>query len=401
MERRISLFRGLSGRTKDVLLLCVSCLVSLVLLEVGLRIFTHFPVTETSNRVADPILGYHYLTTLADIDESGFRNPPGHTAEIAAIGDSHTYGVNVASEQSWPAQLATKIQRNVYNYGVGSFGVFAYYALARRAIEDDAKTVLIGLYPANDFVPEKSNCMMSWENGGFWWSVSKEIGTNRFECRKKKMRLAQDSVNLSFRSIIQNSAIYSIFVRVVLKLWNTMVEDVGGRRSDKTEDRIEIGKSAALNFRRVERQGNATDLGNADVRMIFENFKGFALDLQQRAMTNCADLGVILIPSKARVMLAWLSGENGDENLKRFLAAIRRQIEFEEKIVEFLTTHGISVESALPDVLAVFSEAVAQDQVFYPKYSDHPLENGYEAYADAAVRLIQTLSRARTVGAEC
>ncbi len=400
MEGRISPFRRLSGRTKDILALCVSCLVSLVLLEVGLRTFTDFPVTETSNKVPDPILGYHYLTTLADIDDAGFRNPPGHTAEIAAIGDSHTYGVNVTSEQSWPAQLATKIQRNVYTYGVGSFGVFAYYALARRAIEDDAKTVLIGLYPANDFVPIYSNCMMSWENGGFWWTVSNEIGTNKVACRKKK-RLVGDGVDLSFRSIVQNSAIYSVLVHVILKSGNTLDEDVGGRQSDKTKDRIEIGKSATLNLRRVERQGNATDPENAEIGIIFENFKGFALDLQHRAMTNCADLGVILLPSKARVMLAWLSGEDGNENLKRFLAAIQREIEFEEKIVEFLTMHGISVESTLPDVLAVFSEAVAQDQAFYPGNDGHPIERGYEAYADAAVRLVQTLSRVRNADADC
>ncbi len=100
-------------------------------------------------------------------------------------------------------------------------------------------------------------------------------------------------------------------------------------------------------------------------------------------------------------MLAWLSGEDDNETLKRFLAAIQREIEFEEKIVEFLTMHGIPVESALPDLLAVFSEAVAHDRAFYPDNDGHPLESGYEAYADAAVRLVKTLSRVRNADADC
>ena len=121
MKGRFSPIYSLFSRFSNILLLSVSCLVSLVLLEVGLRIFTEFPITELSNRVPDPILGYRYSTSLKDIDESGFRNPPGHAANIAALGDSHTYGVNVASEQTWPAQLGRLLQRNVYNYGVGSY----------------------------------------------------------------------------------------------------------------------------------------------------------------------------------------------------------------------------------------------------------------------------------------
>ncbi len=100
-------------------------------------------------------------------------------------------------------------------------------------------------------------------------------------------------------------------------------------------------------------------------------------------------------------MLEWLSRKGGNESLKQFLIAIQKQIEIEDKIVEFLTMHGISVESALPDVLAVFSEAVAQDQAFYPGNDGHPIEHGYEAYADAAVRLVQTLSRVRNADADC
>ena len=400
MKGRFSPIYSLFSRFSNILLLSVSCLISLVLLEVGLRIFTEFPITELSNRVPDPILGYRYSTSLKDIDESGFRNPPGHAANIAALGDSHTYGVNVASEQTWPAQLGRLLQRNVYNYGVGSYGIFAYYALARQAMDDGAKTIIIGLYPANDFSPIHSNCTMSWEKGGFWWGVSNEIGAKKVKCRKRKVA-AHDRVYLKLRSIIRNSAIYSIVDHVVLKSANTLDKDVEAREREKIGDRIVIGNSAALKLKRVERHGRATDLGNAEIQEVFANFKKFAIDLKQRAMTNCVGIGFLLIPSKERVMLEWLSQARGNENMERFMVEIQKQIDIEKLTVEFLNVHGISVVSSLPDALTAFSKAVAHDQAFYPYGDGHPLESGYEAYAAAAARLVQTLSRVRNADADC
>ena len=100
-------------------------------------------------------------------------------------------------------------------------------------------------------------------------------------------------------------------------------------------------------------------------------------------------------------MLEWLSQARGNENMERFMVEIQKQIDIEKLTVEFLNVHGISVVSSLPDALTAFSEAVAHDQEFYPYGDGHPLESGYEAYAAAAARLVQTLSRVRNADADC
>ena len=91
-----------------LLLLAVSVVLSVSLLEVGLRLLTPYPVTTTSNRTWHPSLGYVTSSGLPDVDEWGFRNS-GVTladADIAVVGDSMVYGANVASRDTYPAKVA-------------------------------------------------------------------------------------------------------------------------------------------------------------------------------------------------------------------------------------------------------------------------------------------------------
>ena len=102
---------------KNIGLLIVSSIFTLMIIEVGLRLFTVFPLhDQMANRVFDPTLGYRMDPSFPEIDSNGFRNSEVLAqADIVTIGDSHTYGYNVRSEESWPQQLANMSQKIVYN----------------------------------------------------------------------------------------------------------------------------------------------------------------------------------------------------------------------------------------------------------------------------------------------
>ena len=159
-----------NGLVKNGLLLLFSIILSLVMGEVLLRAFTPFPIGTKSHRVSDPDIGYRLSGYMPHVDEYGFRNPAGkHTAyRIAAVGDSYTYGNNVGNDDAWPAQLEHASGLKTYNFGIGGFGIYSYHALVSRALKDDAKGILVALFPANDFGAVWSHCDIVEAPSAFW-----------------------------------------------------------------------------------------------------------------------------------------------------------------------------------------------------------------------------------------
>jgi len=118
--------------------------------EAGLRYFTAFPIYGERNLQPHRLLGYTLSTNLSDVDRDGFRNPSGVSTKIIAIGDSHTQGYNVKYEDSWPAKFSSKIQKPVYNFGVGGYGVL-HYGVILANLPVNTNEIILGLYIANDF----------------------------------------------------------------------------------------------------------------------------------------------------------------------------------------------------------------------------------------------------------
>ena len=111
-------------KLKKIAFFKVILLVSILIFEGGLRILTPFPVHgPKANRIRDAKLNHRMDPDFEGIDESGFRNPTVPTkAEIVALGDSHTYGYNVASDDTGgmddPEQYSAGL-----NLGFGGFTV--------------------------------------------------------------------------------------------------------------------------------------------------------------------------------------------------------------------------------------------------------------------------------------
>lgn len=134
--------------------LSVSFLLALILAEVGLRLVERFRLGDRRLEAHfrnDPVLGFSLQPYAIGHDANGFRNDAvPNQVDVVAIGDSQTWGVNVARTGAWPQQLAKLSGRSVYNMGLGGYGPAQYLVLTERAKKLSPRIIVIGIYLGND-----------------------------------------------------------------------------------------------------------------------------------------------------------------------------------------------------------------------------------------------------------
>ncbi len=113
------------------------------------KIFVHDAEPPT---VKDEVLGHRGNPRFREHDARGFRNARAlKSAEIVAIGDSHTYGSSVPPDSIWTRHLSKRVGRNVYNMALGGYGPYEYERLVKNAAALSPQIVLVGVYFGNDF----------------------------------------------------------------------------------------------------------------------------------------------------------------------------------------------------------------------------------------------------------
>ena len=135
--------------------LFVSCVIGLLLCEVGARFALTASDYLSVEMVRDEVLGAvpSTHTRAGGFDSWGFRNRHvPDSSDIVAIGDSHTYGNTARMEDAWPSVLERLSGRPVYNMGLGGYGPNQYFHLLQtRAIKLKPRTIVVGLYMGDDF----------------------------------------------------------------------------------------------------------------------------------------------------------------------------------------------------------------------------------------------------------
>lgn len=133
------------------LLVIGSLILSLLLAEGISRIFLD-PIDYLKPKtVSDQILGRRIEPNTGAHDSWGFRNKKvPKTAEIVAIGDSHTYGISAKASYSWPSILQRLTGRTIYNLSLGGYCPVEYYFfLKSKALTLSPSPVMVGLYLDN------------------------------------------------------------------------------------------------------------------------------------------------------------------------------------------------------------------------------------------------------------
>jgi lysophospholipase L1-like esterase len=178
-----------------VLLLVVSLSIALALGELVLRRFVDLPRGIRQPQVRydpHPVRRFtlrapqqaYTFSLAARIDDAGFRatgrEPVRQDAlKLFALGDSFTFGMGVADDETWPAQLESLLNAHgegavlVINGGTTSYGVFQEYDLFReRGLPTDSAVVIHALY-WNDYMsaraPAPTDAAVLADDGYFVW----------------------------------------------------------------------------------------------------------------------------------------------------------------------------------------------------------------------------------------
>ena len=86
-------------------------------------------------------------------DILGFRNAAvPNRADVVAIGDSQTFGLNAPLESNWPSRLDDALgdRSNVYAMAAGGWGAVQYLDMFRKALFLDPRLVIVAFYSGND-----------------------------------------------------------------------------------------------------------------------------------------------------------------------------------------------------------------------------------------------------------
>ncbi len=144
------------------IILCNTMIVCLVL-EIGTRIYDSKPIFAFTDYLSqtirdfqsglpiqhDPYLGWipeegysgigNYWNKLVTIEKNGIRSNGNqdmlyNTSPVLAVGDSNTFGDEVADHETWPSILERMLGRKVINAGVFAYGLDQTFIRAKRLL---------------------------------------------------------------------------------------------------------------------------------------------------------------------------------------------------------------------------------------------------------------------------
>jgi hypothetical protein len=357
-------------------------LLGAAILEGALRLLTPFPIhTDDANRDPHEALGYVVSPAFSDIDSHGFRNSGELSLrdqiDLVTLGDSHTFGQNVPSEQSWPQQLGRIAHLSVYNSGVGGYGILQYAYLFERALTRNPKHVVVGLYLATDFARFCEFARMP-----YWRDALARRGIATPECDPEGELSGASNWRGELRDWPKSTAlgsalIYHVWYPLEARLsalgMDTSALEIryagGSRQTLCSEARVEVGP------RLLDLSDPRTAAADRAARALFE-------DMAESAQREGVKLSVLLIPSKENVILDSLPSSDPQlERVRQLVASERALIERYQRFFDSIGVQTVTGRAALAaklDSTRVYSESA----------DSHPLATGYLTYAEAALPLV-------------
>ena len=381
---------------KGPLVLLVTLLVGFGLMELGLRLLMSFPLTTRSNQVEHSQLLRTLSPSYSGIDRHGFRNPEDLQASIAAIGDSHTYGVNAFDTQTWPAHLGRLSDRGVYNFGVQGYNIYQYLVLFEMALERGFEDIIVAVYPANDVNPG-STC--STLELSYWQDrlaaselhlpkCARRRTGDRGEAEEKQPAPFWDRIlaharlreHPEVRTFLRRIALVSAFEHLV---WDPYLH-VWLMGDDKAHTR-DYGRFEKEDLEEIRRE---VSLKDAIIRANLANFRTIMKTMKRRADEQGVGFGVLLIPSKYRVY--WEYGRQKDDQLPDLVdRAMRAEDELAQRMERILAQLEVPTRDVTPVLVNRVGPSLDGGPRLYPPNDTHPKGYGYRIYAEAAMPLLR------------
>ena len=284
---------------KNAVLLIASICVSLVALEIGAR--AYFGKTSDSAQATIPQMRYHEILgwepnpgfrslTVSHTDEPpAFRNNGTHGNEsmppILAVGDSFTYGDEVADDETWPAQLQSISGHPVLNAGVGAYGIDQAVLRAEIVLDRFAPTTIIVAFISDDINRTEFH-FYPWGGGHkpFFTHSNGELQLNNTPVPRRESKY---NPAISFlRGILKKSVIADkLLYRYAFNWWkeipkNTRAHDQGERVSAELITRLdERADSIGARFLAVALPTNGKIGDNSRIAALLELLRDDGVDV--------------------------------------------------------------------------------------------------------------------------
>ena len=328
--------------------------------------------------VGDDILGaVPSASSMAGFDKWGFRNREVPlTADIVAVGDSHTYGNTARMVEAWPYVLGQSTSKKVYNMGLGGYGPNQYFYLTKtKALTLKPKMIIWGLYMGDDF----ENAFSITYGLDYWASLRKlppqQVDANIWELtpptRNKKIRIW-----LSRHSVIYQLAFHAGFggkVQGEYQIKNAATLYPGTATSLVVPDKqiLEAFRPKGVLFGLNQDDPKVRE----GMRITFELLK----QTNELCRQNNVKFLVAVIPTKETVFSEYLEHNSKlplSETVDKLISSERTA---RTEMFSFMDQNGI----AYVDVLPALKKSVSEKLYARTAADMHPGRNGYRVIGEA------------------
>ncbi len=366
--------------------------------------------------VPDPALGIRPNPLYPGHDARGFRNGSvPHEAEIVAMGDSQTYGMDVRKKnEPWPQRLALLSGKRVYNMAFGSYGPVHRLILLPEALELKPKLVIEAFYTGNDLFDAFQLVYGKKSNPQSKSLINKDETVLRAIRRaegqmpllEKVMSLTRkvhglaagepgDTTTLEKRSYLSRHSRMYRLMELAVQNFRSKPPPIG-RKDMQTSSAANGESDLFLPFS----DGQLLTVFNPSYRLLAVDRsdpriqEGFRLSMEamrimaQKTRENDVRFAVLLIPTKELVFKQAVMAAMGD----RTDAVYSRLISVEEKLLadvkEFLAGQGIPVIDSLEALRAALENG---PQPYRASQDGHPAPSGHRAVAYVVAQEISRL----------
>lgn len=372
----------------NVGVLAVSTGVALLLCEGAARLILNPGDYLNVEMVGDPILGAVPSVNARShgFDAWGYRNRKvPETADIVAIGDSHTYGNAATMEDSWPYVVGRLTSRSVYNLGMGGYGPNQYYYLLKtKALSLKPRLIICGFYMGDDF----DNAYLMTYGEDYWAGrralngVTVDMNTWNPEDRElhpslfRRIRLWLSRHSVVYQIAAHASALGNLQGDVQIR--NAHKMNPLGTSLILPEKHIEEAFLPGRILHRLDQNSNTVREG---MRITFQLFA----EMNEICKQNHIRFMIAIIPAKEMVFGEYFKNHPELPLSDDVTGTASNGILAKEKTIKFLNDQGIRYVDTLPAL-----QASVEHELYARSAGDmHPGKNGYLVIGQAIVQTLK------------
>jgi len=356
---------------KNFLLIFFTVIIALLVVEGLSRLFFDPIDFLKPKTVSDEVLRYKIEPNSGAHDSWGFRNKSvPETADIVAVGDSHTYGISATASNSWPNTLGRISGKETYNLSLGGYGPVEYlYLMEEKALKLNPELIIVGFYLGNDL----KDSLTAVYTVPIWEDLRNAEIASVLEDKKDDKRTNTNSISDWF-------AAHSVLYRIVS---SSFIGDSlrQSRRIKKGEDVLMLDAAdygIHTGFTPDSRL-KGLDLSNSEVREGLRLTLEFFNKMNQLAKEKVIDFLVVIIPTKESVFSEFILTSDELSNSEKLKRLIENEDVVNKVVKAYFKDHGI----AYVDVLEKLREAAGREQIYPNNFGGHSNKNGYRIIANS------------------